>query len=185
MRITVKTRYTAYEMIAYYAKRSPGEEFEEISRPIKAGMWVDGAQLTDNEINKIISDHTLNNNIVYDVRDRHELPRVEYDDINSYVFLRVPHLAKSGRVGTLPLLCVLKDDNFFTLSTGESIEPNSVALSTVPITTEQSHTLLLGVVAGCVAKFEGLLQHTSRSVEDTSNKSKNSREQPHVISSTL
>ena len=73
-------------MLAYYAKRSPGEDFERISAPLKeAGVWVDGSNLSDSEIDSLITKFELDPNIVYDVRDRGELPRVEYSDTVAYV----------------------------------------------------------------------------------------------------
>ncbi len=159
-------------MLAYYAKRSPGEDFEQISRPVSRGIWIDGASLSDQEINALINDYDLNRNTVYDARDRGELPRVEFIAGDAYVFLRLPRLAKSGHVSALPLLCIVKPDAFLSLSIGETLSPEKVVLSTLPITTEQTETLLLGVIAGVVAEYEELLAHTSRSITDTANRLK-------------
>ena len=160
-------------MLAYYAKRSPGEEFVRINAPLEqAGVWVDGSNVSDSEIDSLIDRFELDTNIVYDVRDRNELPRVEYSDSAAYVFLRLPRLSKSGHVSTLPLLCVLKNGSFMTLSIGDSIAPESVAMSTLPVTTEHTETLLLGVIAATVATFEEMIAHTSRSITDTANRLK-------------
>jgi magnesium transporter len=159
-------------MIAYYAKRSPGEDFEQISRPIESGMWTDGSNLSDNELDELIKRHDLDPNVVYDVRDRGELPRLEFSGGSAYVFLRLPHLAKSGRIGAIPLLAVVKDGTFVTMSIGDTLPPTEVGLSTLPITTEQSQTLLLGTIAGVIAQFEDLIGHTSRSISDTASRLK-------------
>jgi len=159
-------------MLAYYAKRSPGEEFEEISRPIESGTWVDGSSLSDQEINSLIEAYRLDANIVYDVRDRGELPRVEFSDGDAYVFLRLPRLAKSGHVSALPLLCILKNKTFITMSIGETRAPPSVAISTIPVTTEHTESLLLGVIAGVIAQYEELMAHTARSITDTASRLK-------------
>ena len=160
-------------MLAYYAKRSPGEEFERISAPLEqAGVWVAGANASDIEIDSIIDRYGLDTNVVYDVRDRNELPRVEYsaDTDTAYVFLRLPRISKTGHVLTLPLLCILKNGTFVTVTIGDSIAPESVAMSTLPITTEHTETLLLGVMAAVVASFEDMIAHTARSITDTSNR---------------
>jgi len=158
-------------MIAYWAKRTPGEEFEQLKTPLEnAGVWVSGTTLSDNELSSIIESENLNANIVYDVRDRGELPRVEYSNEISYVFLRVPHLSKQGRITTLPVLLIVKGNRFFTLSIGDGIAPDTLALSTLPITTEQSATLLLGTMAASIAAFEDVILHTSRSITDTANR---------------
>lgn len=159
-------------MLAYYAKRSPGEDFEEISTPLASGMWVDGSNLSDNEIDSLIKRFDLDTNVVYDVRDRGELPRVEYSESAAYIFLRLPSLSKSGHVSTLPLLCVVKDTVFMTLSIGGTVAPQAVAVSTLPVTTEHTETLLVGVMASIVAAFEEMIAHTSRSITDTANRLK-------------
>lgn len=158
-------------MLAYYAKRSPGEEFERIKAPLRqAGVWVDGSNASDAEIDSLIEKYGLDTNVVYDVRDRGELPRIEYSNETAYVFMRVPRLTKTGHVLSLPLLCILKDSSFITISIGDSLPPESVALSTLPITTEQTETLLLGVAAGVVASFEDMIAHTARSITDIANR---------------
>lgn len=158
-------------MIAYWAKRTPSEEFEQLKAPLQdAGVWISGTTLSDDELKSIINEEKLDANIVYDVRDRGELPRVEYSNDVSYVFLRVPHLSKTGRIATLPMLCIVKDGRFLTLSIGDGVEPDMVALSTLHITTEQTATLLLGTMAASVAAFEDVILHTSRSITDTSNR---------------
>lgn len=160
-------------MLAYYAKRSPGEEFQRINTPLKeSGVWVSGVNMSDSEIDSLIDRYQLDTNVVYDVRDRGELPRVEYSDKGAYVFVRSARLSKAGKIQTLPLLCVLVNGSFLTMSIGESIEPESVALSTLPITTDHTQTLLLGVIAAVVASFEDIISHTARSIIDTANRLK-------------
>lgn len=160
-------------MLAYYAKRSQGEGFERLNAPLQdAGVWVDGSNVSDGEIDSIIERYDLNTNVVSDVRDRGELPRVEYSGETAYVFLRLPRLSKTGNVLTLPILCVLRNDSFITLTIGDSVAPESVGLSTLPITTEHTETLLLGVMAAIVSSFEEMIAHTARSITDTSNRLK-------------
>ncbi|HRF28174.1 MAG TPA: magnesium transporter CorA family protein [Candidatus Saccharibacteria bacterium] len=157
-------------MLAYYAKRSPGEEFETIARPLQKDMWVDVSNATIDEITDAIQTYHLDMNVVNDVRDANELPRVEFSDGNVYIFLRVPRLSKTGRIVTLPLLCVVTPSIFVSISTGDTIPPEAVSLSTLPISTEQPQTILLGVMAGCVAKFEDLIQHTAETIRDTASR---------------
>lgn len=160
-------------MLAYYAKRSQGEGFERLNAPLEqAGVWVDGSNLAEQEIDQVIDSYELDTNIVYDVRDRGELPRVEYSNSKAYVFLRLPRVSKTGHVLTLPLLAVLTEQSFITLTTGDSVAPESVGLSTLPITTEHTETLLLGVMAAVVSSFEDMVSHTSRSITDTANRLK-------------
>ncbi len=160
-------------MIAYYAKRSGGETFDQFTRPVSSGMWIDGNNLTIDELNDIVKRYELEQNIVYDVRDRQELSRVEYAGDDAYVFLRTPWLAKSGHITSAPLLAVTRKHQFLTLSFHDSVQPESVAKSALSGSARYtSGDLLLGVIATCVAEYQDLLKHTERSINDTASRLK-------------
>ncbi len=157
-------------MLAYYTKRSPGEEFEQIHKPLRSGVWVDANNISTDELDELVSRYRLARNIVYDVRDRQELPRVEFFGEDTYVFLRSPWLANSGRVVTTPLLAIVRPSQFFTLGTRDTVSPEAVAATTLPRSTNDTADLLLGVIASCVAEYQELLRHTERSINDTGNR---------------
>jgi magnesium transporter len=159
-------------MLAYYAKRSGGEEFEKISKPLTSGVWIDGNNLTDDELEHVVGKYQLTRNIVYDVRDRQELPRVEMAQDNMYVFLRTPWLAKSGQIASAPLLAVVGNGQFLTLSQRDTVSPEAVAEVTLPPSTHDTGNLLLGVIATCIASYQTLLRHTERSINDTGSRLK-------------
>jgi magnesium transporter len=130
-------------------------------------MWVDGNNLTDDELDHIVTKYRLTQNIVYDVRDRHELSRVEVSDGDMYVFLRAPWLAKSGHIASTPLLAVVGNGHFLTLGKRDTVSPEAVADITLPTSTHETGNLLLGVIATCVSSYQELLRHTERSITDT------------------
>lgn len=157
-------------MLAYYAKRSQGEEFEKLSTPVETGMWINGTQLEAPEINELIRTYNLAANIVYDVKDRQELPRVEFANNDTYLFIRLPRLANSGRISTVPLLCIIRDTLFLSLSSDDGISPEQLVKATLPSTTENTADLLLSVIASSISMYEELLKHTERSINDTGNR---------------
>jgi magnesium transporter len=157
-------------MLAYYAKRSLGEEFEKLKNPLSEDVWIDGSNLAAEDIDHLIKTYDLAQNIVYDVRDHHELPRVEVDNGTAYVFIRIPRLAKSGHVVSSPMLCVVKKHLFLSLTQFDSISPETVADTTLPVTTRETQELLLGVIAACIAKYQDSIRHTERSINDTASR---------------
>lgn len=155
-------------MLAYYSKRSRGEDFEQLDRPINEQVWVNGVQLTEDELVSVTDRYDLDRNIVYDVKDHQELSRVEFKgDDEAYVFLRVPRLAKSGHVAAHPLLCILKQSNFFSLSMQEGYVPEEIHRVSGSSATMQTTNILLGVIAACIVSYQELLAHTERSINDT------------------
>lgn len=159
-------------MIEYYAKRSEGEQFEKVSASLTDGVWVNATKVEESELKELAKKYKLDKNILRDVHDRDELPRLEFSDSTAYVFLRLPHLANSGHVGAMPLLCIVKDHQFITISMAETVSPELVVKSAIPKTTSDTRTLLLGMIASSIAEFEMLIQHTSRSIVDTANRLK-------------
>lgn len=164
-------------VVNLYAKRSAGEDFEKISRPIKHGMWLDASSVDKALLKDLIRDYALDTNIVYDVLDRNELPRLEFSRRENnprdlYVFLRQPRLTKTGHIAGTPMLCLVKNGLFFTFSTGKMLDVETIEKSTIPTTTEDTQSLLLGVIVSCIAQFESLIAHTSRSIADTANRLK-------------
>lgn len=157
-------------MLAYYAKRSQGEEFETLRDPIKKGMWVDLSAASKDETKKLAKDYELDAGIISDVHDASELPRVEYNGKNAYVFLRLPKLGKSSRVVTAPLLCVVTPHILYTISADETLPPGSIGINSLPITTDQPQMLALGVLAACITRYEDLIQHTAESIHTTASR---------------
>ena len=103
-------------MLSYYTKRSKGEGFHKTSAPHEYTSWIHGSGITREELDGLISRYNLTPNIVHDVRDVHELPRVEYGDKGYlYMFLRVPRMTKRGEVETSPLLAVVRGRVLLTL----------------------------------------------------------------------
>lgn len=153
-------------MLSYYAKRSAGERFHKTARPHEYTSWVHGSALTQSELDSIVDRYNLSANIVRDVRDKDELPRVEYGDNGSlYVFLRVPHMSRQNEVCTTPLLVVIKKDMFFTLANAHTFQPESV----IDKVAEQSiATPQLGLltITAIVADYEELIRKAGRSVRD-------------------
>ena len=74
--------------VEYYERRSSGERLEQLNCP-RDGAWVHihGAQLQAREI---ADQFLLDANIVRDVADARELPRIEFSNGAEYVFVRLP-----------------------------------------------------------------------------------------------
>jgi len=154
-------------MVEYFTKRSKGESFERQSRPLKNNVWVNAPFVTASELDLISNEYGLDRNILYDVQDRNELPRIEFSGSDAYVFIRIPRRSNSGRITTSPALCVIKGDTFLTIGARDTVSPELIASIVQPSTIRNTFDLLVGVVAACTASYQGLLQRTSRSINDT------------------
>ncbi|HEU4830947.1 MAG TPA: magnesium transporter CorA family protein [Candidatus Saccharimonadales bacterium] len=149
-------------MIGYYIKHSLHEELHRVSTPAAAGVWVYGSSVTDDELDSVIKRYELNPNIVRDVTDLYELPRVEYSNDILYVFVRTVRRTKRGAISTTPLLAVVKGSVFMTLSTTDYFLPETIINPSSPVTGGSSRLVLLASLVAIVHEYEELIHRTAR-----------------------
>lgn len=154
-------------MLHYFTKNSLTGEFQRINVTRHKDVWVHAENVTPDDIEALTKHAGLNGNILHDVMDAHELPRVEYDDGTLYVFTRIPKKDVRGHVTSAPLLSVVTKEAFFTLSHGTGIDPSEVAKITLKAKQNQSINLLINSLARVVQIYEQLLRETGRAVTDT------------------
>lgn len=154
-------------MLKYYVRRSSGEEFQPISTPPADNVWIHGESVSYDDLHQLAHQYGMDINVLRDVLDANELPRVEMHPKNGlYVFVRMVQRGKHGKIITTPLLMVVKDTVFANVSTALStdtklIKPGVVAHS------KDTISLLLGTFAAVVSEYEELMQRTARYVHDT------------------
>lgn len=153
-------------MLKYFIRRSGGEEFQQITSPPAERVWIQADMVTEEDLHALTHSYGLDANILRDVLDVHELPRIEIRDDTWYVFMRTAQKGKHGRIITTPILLAGKGTVFASVSPAQ---PNSHYLKGHSNIIPERHTvsLLLGTFAGIVAEYESLMQHTARSIHDT------------------
>lgn len=156
-------------MIRYYERRSLGEDFQHVTRLRGGQAWIHGDTVSQEELNELATEYGLLPNVLRDVRDVSELPRVEYDGAAggaTYLFLRVPRRTKHGEVYASPLLSIVQKDRFFTLGYGDIFQPEQI-MRRIERHEEATPTLLvLWTFAAVVSEYEQLAHRTSRAVRD-------------------
>lgn len=152
-------------MLTYYVKRSEGEEFSKVSSPPDENVWVQGERVDENDLETLARRYNMDLNVLRDVLDMDELPRIEMRGGGMYVFVRTVHLGKKGRVTTTPVLMVLKDSVLASLSPYDNMI--TTKSSKIIAQTSDLTGVLLGSFAGIVSEYEELMQHTARHIKDT------------------
>ena len=155
-------------MLQYYAKHTPNEEFQRFSTPRHDNVWVYGDAITESDLSDVTQRFELDRNIVFDVRDEDELPRVEYSVGNMYVFLRVPERTKRGTVTTSPLLAIVTPKAFLTLASINTFSPDHLAHVTGGLRSSDTSSLLTSAFAAVISEYEDLIKQTAHYIKDTS-----------------
>lgn len=89
----------------------------EINEPQK-GCWIQTISPTQDEIEKLTDDFGLPKDLIFDILDQDERPRIEFEDYWTLIILRIPVEAKNNGVPfyTIPLGIFITETFTLTLS---------------------------------------------------------------------
>jgi magnesium transporter len=154
-------------MLSYYVKRSKNEGFVKTKVFHEYTTWIHGDAVSQHELDELVKIHKLQPNILRDVRDKNELPHIEYgNDGTVYAFLRVPMIREDHEVTTTPLLLVLTKSRYFTLAYGSTFSPDeTIRRLDIDHISRPTHLALL-TVAQIVSEYELLMQKTTQAIKD-------------------
>lgn len=153
-------------MLKYYIRHSASEDFQRVTTPPKKNVWIHGDVVTEHDLRFLSDTYGMNLNILRDVLDKDELPRVEVRNDELYVFVRTVALNKHGRVVTTPVLLAVKDSVFANVSVAAT-ENHNLATPSVLAQTDGTNSLLLGTFATVVGEYQDLMLRTAHYIHDT------------------
>lgn len=153
-------------MLRYYVKRSSGEDFQKVMTPPEDNVWIHGDMVEASDLNLLSRTYTFDHNILRDVLDKNELPRVEMRDDGLYVFVRIVRRGKHGLVTTTPVLLAVKGGVFINISTAANSDHDLAVPGKLSVAFD-ANGHLLSTLAAVVNEYEVLMQYTSRRILDT------------------
>lgn len=157
-------------MLHYFVKNTLLGEFQKISVPRYSDVWVHAQNATIGELDEISKEAGLNKNIVHDITDVYEMPRVEYDDGDLYVFTRIPSKDSHGRVVSYPLLSIVTKKAFITLAHHGGVEASELMNVKLKAKQDQPINLLINSVAHVIQVYETLIQQTGEHIQEIDKK---------------
>lgn len=153
-------------MLKYYVKRSRGETFDRVAVPPSNNVWIHADLVDDTDLISLEENFSFDRNILRDVLDKNELPRVEQRNGDLYVFVRTVKRLKRGLVATTPVLLAVRGTTFLTATTA-SLAESSLLVPSKLVQSFDTTSLLLSAFASIVSDYEQLMQRTSRYIFDT------------------
>lgn len=153
-------------MLKYYVKRSEGESYQQVMTPPSDDVWIHGEGVDEADLRVLSTTYGMDFNVLRDVLDVHELPRVEMHHESMYVFVRTAQRGKHGHVITTPVLLAVKD-NVFANVTIASTTDYKLASPVMSAHEGGTTSLLLGMFATVVSEYEELIQRTARYIFNT------------------
>lgn len=154
-------------MLKYYVRHSVREEFQSVTTPPRENAWINGEGVTNEDLHFLADNYGMDPNILRDVLDKDELPRVEVrSESEIYVFVRTIWRGKHGKVLTTPVLLALKDSVFASISTTVA-DGHRLATPGEAAHANDTAGLLLGAFAAVVSDYQELMLHTAHVIQDT------------------
>jgi magnesium transporter len=154
-------------MLRYFVRHSSTEDFQRVQTPPRDNVWIHGDVVDNDELQLLATSYGMDFNILNDVLDKNELPRVEQRGDELYVFVRTAQRTKKGEIITTPVLLAVKGTVFVNVSTAPTMN-HELATPSVLAHTTDTISLLLGTFATVVGEYEALMQRTARYIHDTS-----------------
>jgi magnesium transporter len=154
-------------MLKFYEKRSGGEAFQLVARPPKDDVWIHGDEVTEADLELLAGHYAMDRNVLRDILDADELPRVEVQGDALYVFVRSASRSKHGQVTTSPVLLAVKGTIFANVSLARTSDHKLATPSELVRSDSDTIGYMLGTLAAIVNEYEVLMQRTGRHVHDT------------------
>lgn len=154
-------------MLKYYVRNTSDETFRQLpGYSDQGGLWVYGEQPQVSDLDALSKQFELDRNILRDVMDKDELPRLEASDGGLYVFFRSVLRNKHGEIESAPVLAVLTPRVFVSLALTNAISDQKIAAAAHVTTTEDQGNLLLATFTAIVTDYESSIQRTGRYITD-------------------
>lgn len=155
-------------MIKYYFKTITDQNMRGL-KYFKKGSWIYVFDPSDKEINYLVKNFSLEKGHLMDALDKYEVPRIETENEDTYIFTRYPiETGKKSRIVTVPLLIVAGKDFVLSISSDNLLLNERILLRNKKISTTQKTKLTLQILSEINHVFNSFINNISREIKKTS-----------------
>ncbi len=151
-------------MIKYYYKNVTTAELAIIDTPRK-GAWVYVEAPTDIEIAQLAKQFKLEVGNLEDARDEDEMPRLERQDGQTYIYVRFAYRNSRGDLSTSPLLIVFGGEYVITVSQIPLPALDLLMGGRTAFATTQRAKLVLLILSHISDQYDGFINRISRQIK--------------------
>jgi magnesium transporter len=152
-------------MIKYYYKSLRSETMSEL-KEAKRGTWVHVESPSTDELDELTKKFNLEEGFLEDALDEDEVPRLEREDEQSYIFVRYAYKNSEGDLDTAPLLIVFGNEMVITISRKPSVPAiESLLKGRMTFATTQRTKLILLILSRISDQYDTFVSQTSRSIK--------------------
>jgi magnesium transporter len=151
-------------MIKYFFKSLRSERVQDLDS-YKPGSWVYVEQPSEEEIAQLVKRFNLVEGHLQDALDEDEMPRLEKEGEQSYIYVRFAYKADDGELLTAPLLFVFSNDIVMTVSQVRLPSLDAFMRGKINYATTQRAKLILLILQQIVEQYDGFISHTSKQIK--------------------
>lgn len=151
-------------MIKYYFKSLRSSELQELSE-YKRGSWVYVEAPTNDELDYLVDKFKLDPGHLEDSLDEDEMPRLEKEGDQSYIFVRYAYKNEESELVTMPLLFVFSEDLVVTISLVRLPVLSRFTSGKLEFATTQKAKLVLQVLHEIVEQYDTFINSTSKQIK--------------------
>lgn len=151
-------------MIKYFYKSIRSQNVQELDEP-KPGTWVYAESPSEFEIEELVKRFKLEAGFVQDALDEDEVPRLEREGSQSYIFVRYAYRNTEGDMDTAPLLIVFDAEYVITISSYHLPAVDGLLKGRVNFATTQRTKLILLILSHISDQYDLFISQTSRRIK--------------------
>jgi magnesium transporter len=151
-------------MIKYYFKSIRSEAVRELV-DIKPGTWVHVESPNEAEIEDLSKRFKLEAGLLQDALDEDEVPRLEREGDQTYIFVRYAYQNIEGDMDTAPLLIILDKEVVITVSALPLPAVESLLRGRIKFATTQRAKLILLILSHISEHYDTSISRTSRRIK--------------------
>ncbi|MDX1765373.1 MAG: magnesium transporter CorA family protein [Candidatus Saccharimonadales bacterium] len=150
-------------MIRYYHKTLKSKAMKA-SDKYKVGSWVYVENPTEAELEELIAKFNLDAGHLADALDVDEVPRIEHEDDQMYMFTRFPYTDNDLQIDTSTLLFVLHPDCLITVVTQPLPRLDKIVSGKLGVNTTQKVKVMLQILEQIDDMFETYTSNIAKQI---------------------
>lgn len=151
-------------MIKYYYRSLRSQQVKELN-DYQRGSWVYAEAPTDEEIELLSKKFNLESGHLQDALDVDEMPRLEREGDQSYIFVRFAYKNEEEELVTVPLLFIFSSEILITVSLVRLPSLDAFLNNKIEFATTQRAKLVLQILQQISERYDTFISRTSKQIK--------------------
>jgi magnesium transporter len=151
-------------MIKYFYKNLRGDAVKELSEP-QRGTWIHAESPSKAEVEELAKRFNVELGYLEDALDEDEMPRLEREGEQGYIFVRYAYKTDDGDMDTAPLLIMFDTELVLTVSPFHLPAVDALLKGKTSFATTQRTKLILLILSHISEQYDLTISQTSRKIK--------------------